>query len=209
MMVSRVPSLALPDLHPVLRLACPARPLARIQERRTSPRRTHARIPDRGLTAPRATKKTAGQRHDRVFEPNKSQTSGCRSVGHRDGMNSQTTACGCFRRRCRLEWSAFGYCIGWRRDRAWILVNRIDDFEAVRELADVLVRDAVAGDRFFKTIRSSRAGQNSCSVNTPNRRPLASAYARTCCTYRSPLVSRRTTDAARSRSPRRTAAGSR
>jgi hypothetical protein len=31
-MVSRVPSLALPDLHPVLRLACPARPLARIQE---------------------------------------------------------------------------------------------------------------------------------------------------------------------------------
>src|SRR5437016_11357842 len=36
MMISRVPSPALPDLHPGLRLAGPARSVARVQERRVA-----------------------------------------------------------------------------------------------------------------------------------------------------------------------------
>jgi hypothetical protein len=35
----------------------------------TSPRRTHARVPDHRLTAPRCDKKRAGHLHNRVFEP--------------------------------------------------------------------------------------------------------------------------------------------
>ena len=38
---------------------------------KTSPRRTHARVPDRRLTASRCYKKRAGHLHDRVFEPHR------------------------------------------------------------------------------------------------------------------------------------------
>jgi hypothetical protein len=41
-----------------------------------------------------------------------------------------------------VRWSAFGHRIRWRRDRARIIVNPVDDLEAVRELGDILVRDA-------------------------------------------------------------------
>jgi hypothetical protein len=37
----------------------------------TNPRRTHARVPDRRLTASRCYKKRAGHLHDRVFEPHR------------------------------------------------------------------------------------------------------------------------------------------
>ena len=54
----------------------------------------------------------------------------------------------------------------------------------------------IAGDRFFKIIRSSRAGQNSRSGNALKLRPLAAAYSSTLYTYRFPAVSRRTVDTA-------------
>ena len=79
--------------------------------------------------------------------------------------------------------------------------NGVDDLKTIRQLADVLAVMLIADDRLFKIIRSSREGQKRRSWNALKLRPLALAYSRTLSAYRSPLVSRRTVDTARSRSP--------